>query len=134
RAAIRFVETLPHVKYTGVALVFITERSMSKAVEFVQTRFIRSIPTKTFERITGLGLRISSVVDERDVYVAVDGDENLVTEDAELGLRVHVYHQWPDHYPSHEDALTALRKVDDDYRLFRSFEAELVGSCGFTAA
>lgn len=126
RVASRFVETLPHVRYTAVAMIMVSEMSRDDAVDYVRNRYLKDGPWNRAEAVEGVGFRFSELVDSRSIFVVLDADAS----DGQplLTLRAHFHHDWDEQYPSHALAVAALREAGNDFAAFGDLKEELLSA------
>jgi hypothetical protein len=128
--ATRYIEVLPHVRYTAVGINFRTLVEMPDADAYVKGRFLKTGPWDSGERpLRAVSLTFSYALDGGRLNLSLEGAAVLIPEgDQQVGKRGVLvsgnFHRDCVAYPSDKEVVAHIGRAAEDGERFR---AALVG-------
>ncbi|MCI0559947.1 MAG: hypothetical protein MN733_15760, partial [Nitrososphaera sp.] len=128
----KYIEVLPHVRYTAVGHNFRGFVDYANAEVFLKERFLKTGPWDSEKRsLEGFGLKFAYLLETGRISLSLDSaaivDRSIDSTKESKGVLVHAnYHRDCQNYPTNEQVIQHLGHVMEDCNHFREAVAEIL--------
>ena len=129
----RYIEVLPHVRYTAVGHNFKAMFVQSDAEIFLKDRFLKTGPWDSEDLpLQSVGLKFAYLLEDGRLNVSLDAASMIDQSGHEpkeiSGILFHAnYHRDCQDYPSFEQVIDHLKDSESDWRNFQSIASRTLG-------